>query len=119
MTTQQTQTMFDLATWLGRRQAFRLINHKCSAAEAECLKKIKEQAPHKEMNLTWEDFCSLRLGVSRSYADLMIQRFTEFGESYFQLAEIMQISAPEYRQIAAAVNGRYIEYKDEKILISP
>ncbi|HUI80868.1 MAG TPA: hypothetical protein VLY24_23240 [Bryobacteraceae bacterium] len=34
---------FDLGTWLGRKQAFGLMAGKCSAADAECLRNIREQ----------------------------------------------------------------------------
>jgi hypothetical protein len=113
----QQEQALDLGLWLGRRQAFGLIASRCSAADAECLKKIRESSSYRELGLTWEEFCKQRAGISRSYADRMIQQLNEFGEAYFHLAEIMQMSTEQYRQIADSVVDVEIEYAGEKITI--
>jgi hypothetical protein len=46
--------VFELGTWVGRRQAFGLIANKCSAADAECLKQIRESKSYKSVAATWE-----------------------------------------------------------------
>ena len=83
--------MIDLGTWVGRRQAFGLVSSKCSAADAECLKQIRESKRYKSVAAQWEDFCPRYLGLSRSHADKIIQQFDEFGAAYFELSQIVRI----------------------------
>ena len=37
------QQILDLGAWLGRHQAFGMIANRCTAADAECLKTIRDQ----------------------------------------------------------------------------
>jgi hypothetical protein len=109
----------DLGTWLGRGQAFSLIANKCAAAQAECLKRIREEGSYKSLGFTWEDFCPQHLGLSRSRADQLIRQLDEFGAAYFHLAEIMQISTDSYRRIAGVIHDDSIEIGGELVPITP
>ena len=93
-----------LGTWLGRRQAFGMIASRCTAADAECLKVMRETGDYKKLGLSWEQFCKQHAGVSRAYADRLIQHLEEFGTNYFRLAELIQISGETYRLIAGSVS---------------
>ena len=107
-----------LGTWLGRRQAFGLIANRCSAADAECLKTMRENGEYKKLGLTWDEFCDQRAGVSRVYADRLIRYLDEFGANYFRLAEVMQISAETFRLIAGSVGDNGIEFNGLNIPIN-
>ncbi len=114
----ESNTMIDLGTWVGRRQAFGLVSSKCSAADAECLKQIRESKRYKSVAAQWEEFCPRYLGLSRSHADKIIQQFDEFGAAYFELSQIVRIPEKTYRAISGAISGHSIEYKGETIPIS-
>jgi len=45
------ESLVDLGTRLGRRQAFGLIANRCSAADAECLKVMREHEDYKKLGL--------------------------------------------------------------------
>jgi hypothetical protein len=107
--------MLTLGTWLGRRQAFGMIANRCTAADAECLKAMRDTGEYKKMGLTWEDFCEQRAGLSRRHADRLIKHLEEFGANYFRLSELMEISHETYRLIAGAVSEDGIEHGGEKI----
>lgn len=107
---------FDAGCWLGRTQAVAAMASQCSFAQAECLRKLKESNAHQALGLTWEEFCSQHVGVSRARADIIIQNAREFGESYFRLAEIVAISPQTYRQINPAVDGETVDLGDGKVL---
>jgi hypothetical protein len=109
----------DLGNWLGRGQAFSLIANKCTAAQAQCLKTIREQGAYKSLGLTWEDFCRQHLGLSRPHADQHIRRLDQFGAAYFRLAEIMRISPDSFRRIAPAIQEDSIEIAGELVPITP
>src|ERR1700691_5586135 len=112
------EDQFETRQWLGRRQAFALIANGCSAADAQCLKAIKDDATYKSLGLSWEQFCEQRAGMSRATADRIIDRLQEFGEAYFQLSQVMRISPERYRMVEGAVADQTIEFRGEKIPIT-
>jgi len=105
---------FDAGCWLGRAQAVAAVANQCSFAQAECLRKLKESKAHDALGLTWEEFCSQHVGLSRARADGIIQNAREFGESYFRLAEIVPISPHSFRQLPANVEGDAIDFGNGK-----
>jgi len=107
----------DLGVWLGRRQAFTLIAGRCSAADAECLKRIREEKQYRALGMGWEEFCKRRLGISRSTADLIIQHLNELGPAYFLLAQVAKVTPEEYRRIRGAVRGQALLHAGEEIPI--
>jgi hypothetical protein len=112
------ETVLNLGKWLGRHQAFGLIANQCSAGDAECLRIMREKAEYKNLGLTWEEFCTSHVGVSRAYADRLIQHLEEFGTNYFRLAEVMQVSAETYRLIADSVGDAGMEFNGQNIPIN-
>jgi hypothetical protein len=54
----------ELGKWIGRTEAFLLVANRCSAAQAECLRNLKESESYKMLGLT----------VGRSYRDLRQSR---------------------------------------------
>ena len=110
---------FDLGAWIGRGQAFSFVANHCSAAQAECLARIRKEVLYKSLNLTWDEFCNQHAGVSRSHADQIIRRLEEFGAAYFRLSEIIRISPHSYRGIQGTVNGEALQLGGESIPITP
>ena len=109
------EALMSLGAWLGRHQAFGLIANRCSAADAECLKAIRDGGEYKQLGLTWEQFCTRHAGVSRVHAERQIHYLEEFGGNYFRFAEVMPISAGTYRLIAGAVSDQGLECNGERI----
>ena len=110
---------FDVGTLIGRGQAFSLVANHCSAAQAQCLARIREEGLYKALNLTWDEFCKQHTGVSRAHADEIIRRLREFGTAYFRLAEITRISPQSYRTIQGALKDEAIEVSGESIPVTP
>jgi hypothetical protein len=109
------QPILNLGAWLGRHQAFSLIATRCTAADAECLKTIRDSGEYKQLDLTWEQFCAKHAGVSRVYADRQIHCLEEFGTNYFRMAEVMPISRDTYRLIAGSVTDEGLASGGERI----
>jgi len=110
--------LLDLGTWIGRKQAFGLIAGRCSAADAKCLREIRESKRYRDTGLSWEEFCPKYLGMSRAQADKIIRQLEEFGEAFFHLAGLTRITEQNYRLIAAAVNENGVEYQGTRIAIA-
>jgi hypothetical protein len=97
---------FDLGQWLGRRQAFGLVAGRCSAADAECIRRIREDKLYRSSASDWTEFCEKELHMSRSNADRLIRLLEKFGPEYFHISQITRIPPEQYRAIAPAVaNG--------------
>lgn len=111
--------ILDAAAWVGRQQAFALIASKCSAAQAECLRQIKETRAHDQLGLTWEEFCIQHAGISRRYAEALIGRLEEFGDTYFKLSQLARVSPDTYRRIAGLVHDDAIEIDGQPIPLTP
>ena len=110
--------VLDLGLWMGRSQAFGMLASKCSAAHAQCLKKLKEEEKHKALGLTWAQLCEKHLGLSRATADRIILQLERFGVPYFNLCQVIEISPETYQSIAAHVEDEVLECKGERIPIT-
>jgi hypothetical protein len=111
--------VFDLGTWLGRKQAFAAVSGRCSAADAECLRTIRKKKLYQARGVTWEQFCSQYAGISRSLADDVIRRLEEFGPAYFHLTGVAKMTAQAFRLIAPAVSEEGVQFGEEKIAFTP
>ncbi|MGA2770132.1 MAG: hypothetical protein ABSG26_04890 [Bryobacteraceae bacterium] len=109
----------DAGAWVGRQQAFAMIANRCSAAQALCLKQVRETRLYEKLELTWEEFCKEYAGIGRAQADRLIQQHEEFGDAYFRLSEIARISPETYRQISSQVSDEGLEFDGGKLALIP
>jgi hypothetical protein len=107
----------ELGTWLGRREAFAQLAGRCSAADAECIRRMREERQYRELGLNWEQFCQRKLGISKRGADLIIAQLNEFGPAYFLLAQVAKVTPEEYRRISGSVRGQALLHAGEEIPI--
>ena len=113
------ELLVGLGTWLGRKQAFAVVSGRCSAAGAECLRKIRDQKLYRACGVTWQVFCRDYAGMSRSLADQTIRQLEEFGPGYFRLAEVAKITPEQYRLIAPSVTDEGVTCGGETIAFAP
>ena len=113
------QETFDLGEMLGRRQAFSTIAGRCSAADAECLRRMRDRKLYLKRAPTWEEFCPKYLGLGRSQANRIIRQLEELGPSYFELAQLTRITPEQFRAIAPAVRDQKIHANGEAIALIP
>jgi hypothetical protein len=111
--------LIDLGTWIGRKQAFGTMAGRCSAADAACLMKLKEEKKNLAVGLSWQEFCPKYLGISRSQADRIIHNFVEFGESFFLLNSLVPITAKDYRVIEGSIGPDGLRMANELIPFEP
>jgi hypothetical protein len=118
MQVQKPEETLDLGTWMGRKQAFASIAGGCSAADAECLRQMRDKKKYRALGLSWTEFCKQRIGMSQPTADRIIKRLEEFGPQYFRLAQATGITPEEYRRIAGSVSEQGLVHAGELIPIS-
>jgi hypothetical protein len=110
---------FSLGRRLGQHDAFNAVSNRCSAADAETLREIRDSGLYKETQLNWDEFCRQHVGVSRSYADRLIRHLQEFGPNYFRLSELVEVSAGTYRLLAPAVSDHGLSFEGQTIPLKP
>lgn len=111
--------MIELGNWMGRREAFSLMAGRCAAADVECLRRMRDEKAYRELDCTWEEFCTNHLKVSRKSVDRLIGRLEELGPAYFHLTNLTHITIGEYRQIAASVSEAGVELDGSVVTLLP
>jgi len=109
----------NLGQWLGRREAFGALAGRCSAAEVECVRRIREEKLYRGHARDWEEFCTKHLGASRRAVNARIRLFDELGPAYFHVAQLAHITPAEYREIAPRMSAEGISANGETIPLLP
>ena len=110
---------FELGLVLGSRRAFASVAGRCSAADAECLRRVREKKLYLSRAATWEEFCPKYLGLSKGHANRIIRYLEEFGPDYFVMAQLTQVTPEQFRAIAPAVRANNIHVNGEAIALLP
>lgn len=114
---QRVDATLEVGKWVGRKQAFALMAGRCSAADAECLRRIRDKKEYRALDLSWAEFCKRHMGIERSTADRIVRQLEEFGPEFFALTQVTRITVDEYRAIAASVHGHCLLHAGEEIAI--
>jgi hypothetical protein len=109
----------DLGRLLGQRRAFAAVTGRCTAADAQLLRRIHDEKLYRPLAKTWEGFCGPHLAVSRRHADRLISLLNRFGPIYFELSQLIGISPREYLAIEPAVREHSIVVNGEAISLIP
>jgi hypothetical protein len=109
----------DLGMILGRNQAFGLIAGRSAAAQAACLREIRDKKLYRNRCPDWDQFCREHLHMGRSQANHVIQLLNEFGPGYFELSQLTRISPETYRAIQPALQDKTLHFEGEAIALIP
>src|SRR5215471_19144709 len=104
---------------LGRREAFSVVAGRCSAADAETLRNIRDNKLYLALSPDWDEFCVKYLHMSRAAANRIIQLLIEFGPRYYEVAQLTRISAETYRSIAPSIQDGALHANGEAIALIP
>jgi hypothetical protein len=108
---------FELGIVLGSRKAFASVAGRCSAADAECLRRMRENKLYLSRAETWEAFCPQYLGLSKTHANRIIRNLEEFGPDYFEVAQLTRITPEQFRAIAPAIRENNIHVNGQAIAL--
>jgi hypothetical protein len=100
---------FNLGQWMGRREAFGLIAGRCSAAEVEILRKIRDERIYRNFNCDWGEFCPRHLHAARRSVDREIAYLRQYGPAFFTVRQLMHISVKEYQSIAEHITEQGVK----------
>ena len=94
-----------LERWLGRREAFALVAGRCSAAEVESLREIRDKKLYLESGETgWDDFCRVHLKTSRRKIDTAIGQLDKYGRAFFHATQALRLTEAEFCAIREHVS---------------
>ena len=107
--------MLDLGMVLGQNQAFGFLAGRCSAAQAETIRRLRNEKLYKRVTEHWKEFCRQYLKMSGTQADSIIRLWEEFGAGYFEIAQLTRVSPETYRALAPAVDNGVLTLNGEQI----
>lgn len=113
------ERVFQLGTWLGRKQALGLIAGRCTAAEMECLIEVYENKLYLAVEDSWEHYCRRRLGISRRTAERLIRNYRQQGPLVAKLNCFTRVVPREYRLFAAILTEEGLLFEGEVIPLEP
>src|SRR2546425_8653856 len=93
------QLVLELGILLGQRRAFGMVAGRCSAAQAECLRKVRDEKIYLKLAPNWGEFCDRHLKVSKRTADRAIALLKKHGTLYFETAALTGITPAEFEHI--------------------
>jgi len=113
-----TQEVLDVGMLLGQNQAFGLVAGRCTAAQAQLLRRMREEKLYLHLCPRWRDFCDTYLHLPGSSADNIIRLLDEFGPDYFDLAQLTRISADTYRALAPSIENGVLHIDGDQIALT-
>ena len=108
-----------LGRWMGRREAFALVAGRCSAAEAESLRHIRDEKLYRTLSQNWDEFCTAYVGVSRRSVERNIALLDEFGPLFFDVSQVAHIGPDEFRAIAADIDAEGVHLDGAVVRLLP
>jgi hypothetical protein len=108
-----------LGQWMGRREAFGLIAGRCSAADIEVLRRMKEEKLYATLDCTWDEFCTRHLHVARRTVDMEIAYLREFGQAFFTIRQLTHVSVKDYRAIAPDITEQGVNVNGTVVALLP
>ena len=109
----------ELWQWMGRREAFSLIAGRCSAADIEIIRRIKEEKLYARMNCSWSEFCARHLHVARRTVDKEIAYLHAFGPAFFTIRQLTHVRIKDYRAIAEHITEQGVNLDGNVVALLP
>src|SRR5437660_689434 len=109
----------ELGILLGRTQAFATVAGRCTAAQVDAMRSMRDSKLYLSAAANWGEYCSNVLKMTGRNANLLIGYLNEFGPGYFDLAQLTGITPAAYRSIAPAVHSDGIHVGAEVIALIP
>jgi hypothetical protein len=109
----------ELGKILSDRKALRMVDGRCSAAQAECLTKLRDRKLYLCRSATWDQFCPRYLGITKLFANRAISALEAFGPSFFDLAQLTRITPDEFRMVAPRIKSKILYFDGDAIALIP
>jgi hypothetical protein len=118
-TSNDMQHVLELGILLGQHRTFGAVAGRCSAAQADSLRRLRDEKRYLCLAANWGDYCEKYLKISRRHVDRLIGWLKEFGPAYFQLSQLTGITPTAFREIAPAIQADGIHVDGEVVALIP
>lgn len=108
-----------LEIWAEKHRTPGLTADKCTAAEARALHEIYRRKLYRSLKLSWSQYLCRHAGIACHTAQQIFARLNQFGDSYFDLCTILNLSHIEHRVLAPLVQDNHVHYQGRRIAITP
>lgn len=109
----------ELGILLGRRQAFGIVAGRCTAAQVDAMRRMRDSKLYLCVAPDWASYCPKVMKMTGRNANRLIAVLNEHGPGYFDLAQLTGITPEAYRAIAPAVQSDGIHVDGEIIALIP
>ena len=109
---------FKLGQWLGRREAFGLIAGRCSAAEIEAIRQIRDEQLYQDWNCSWDECCTLHLHASRRSVERELGYLRKYGPAFFTVRQLTHLTVKEYESIAGHITEQGVNLDGALIAVN-
>ena len=96
-----------------------MVAGRCSAAQAECLRKVRDEKTYLKFAANWAGFCESQLKISKRNADRAIALLKKHGTLYFETAALTGITPAEFERIEHAIQRDGIHLGSDVIALIP
>ncbi|HXB72098.1 MAG TPA: hypothetical protein VNY05_27930 [Candidatus Acidoferrales bacterium] len=94
---------FNLGQWMGRREAFGLMAGRCSAADVEIVRRIRDEKLYESLDCNWDEFCTRHLHAARRGVEREMGYLRKYGPAFFTVRQLTRISVKDYQSIAGHI----------------
>jgi hypothetical protein len=109
----------ELGILLGQRRTFGVVAGRCSAAQAETLRKLHDEKKYLKYCQNWDEFCARRLKIPRRTADRILALLKKYGLPYFVVSALTGLSPAEYERIEPCIQPDGLHSGGEVIALIP
>lgn len=101
----------------GAIAALDMANKVNQGLRVRMLKQLKEGKAYQLLNMTWEEFCPNRLGISRRTADEDIMFFDRLGEGFMEAAQRLDLGRGQLRLLSSASGAILPRVEGDKLVV--
>jgi hypothetical protein len=95
--------VFNLGQWMGRHEAFGLMAGRCSAADVEIIRRIRDEKLYESLDCNWDEFCARHLHSARRSVEREVGYLRKYGPAFFTVRQLTHISVKDYEAIAGQI----------------
>jgi hypothetical protein len=101
--------VFNLGQWMGRHEAFGLMAGRCSAADVEIIRRIRDEKLYESLDCNWDEFCPRHLHSARRSVDREVGYLRKYGPAFFTVRQLTRISVKDYQSIAGHITEQGVK----------
>jgi hypothetical protein len=109
----------EFAKMIGQRETYSMLAGRCTAADADCLKKTRDRKLYLGFAKNWDECCTRHFALSRANAERLIGLLEEFGAAYFEIAQLTRISPETFRTLAPSIQDKTLHHNGAAIALIP